>query len=169
MLINNIEIPSNINEFSIVSTTDNEAESPGLGWAISYNSPSRIYDVNCYIYNLGLKSIPNDINSDIVLEHYNAVKNDLYTAVDLGIYQDLKFNDSYGITSDRTKYGVWIAEVSIIQNDTIYDSYIYLTVFDNQFVKIRFTLESDENSSDISHSFSIALINHIFQDDSPFG
>jgi hypothetical protein len=168
MLISNIEVPSNIGEFSIENVVNNEIESPGLGHTITYNEPSNKYHADCYIYNLGMESIPIDINNPIVQDHYNDIKKDLYTALDLGIYQDLKFNDSYGINNDENGHGAWIAEISIIQNDTIHDSYIYLTVFNDQFLKIRFTLESSQGSSDISHEFSINLIKQILKEKSPF-
>ena len=67
---------------------DFEGTSPGLGVSVSYDRPG--ITVTVYVYNLRLKSIPDDLSSPIFKNHFAQVMNDIYQVEKLGYYKSVK-------------------------------------------------------------------------------
>lgn len=120
---------------------DFEGTNPGLGVSVPYDRPGITATV--YIYNLGLRSIPNDLSSPILKNHFAQVMQDIYEVEKRGYYKFVK-KTAEGITflrADKTGPQALSASFSYVQNGVERLSKVYLLGHKQHFVKIRFTYD----------------------------
>ena len=61
--------------------TDFESDDPGRGISIGYCGCAAYITVTIYLYNLGQSSIPNGVDSDLIIQHFQQVINSIYSIV----------------------------------------------------------------------------------------
>ena len=71
-------LPRTLGPFSLGSVIDNERDNPGLGSTVLYNAPG--VKASVYIYDFGIRKLPDGIESDSVKKHFNDTKASLRTA-----------------------------------------------------------------------------------------
>jgi hypothetical protein len=132
-----ISLPAALGKLRRTEVTDDEATHPGLGIGAAYDAPG--LKATIYIYTLGQKSIPNGVESQILKASYEAAKNDLRKASELGIYtltSDIKSRSSYLIPGSKA-VPVLLAEFSYRQKGAEFSSWLYMTGAGNQIIKLR--------------------------------
>ena len=73
-------VRGNVNDF--------EGKNPGLGVSVPYDRPG--ITVTVYIYTFGFKSIPNDLSSPALKNHFAQVMQDIYEVEKRGYYKFVK-------------------------------------------------------------------------------
>lgn len=138
-----IVFPDKIAGFENTKVTDYEAMQPGLGIGISYRQPKIRADI--YLYKGGLSRIPEGINSSLITQHFQQCVNDIHN----GGYSSVKKLSAGEISLGNQP--ALSASFSYSENDIEEVSYLYLTGYDNHFLKIRFTyFKSAETSGKAS-------------------
>ncbi len=137
----NTNFPNRIASLKIEDKViDYEKERPGLGISIGYNG--YITNVTIYIYNMGIKNIPYDLYSDLSINAFNDAKEEIWKAENMDVYSNV-----HKVLEGEIKYGdlKFLCSIYRLDQDE-YDriSYIYLTIFKNHFLKIRYTYDLSE-------------------------
>ena len=134
-----LEFPDTIAGMMKGNVTDFEKKHPGLGVSIGYNGPG--ITVTIYLYNLGLKSISNDVAAPIQQKHFNEAVQEVYWAGKKGYYRSLKElgKGTTFLGSNHVGPKALFASFNYIQNGIERLSKLYLTGYENHFLKIRFT------------------------------
>ena len=136
-----LTFPDSVDGIIKGNVKDFEGTSPGLGVSVSYDRPG--ITVTVYVYNLRLKSIPDDLSSPVLKNHFAQVMNDIYEVEKRGYYKFVK-KTAEGITflrADKTGPQALSASFSYVQNGVDRLSKLYLLGHKNHFVKIRFTYD----------------------------
>lgn len=126
------------------NVTDYETKHPGLGVSVGYNGPG--ITVTVYIYTMGIKTIPADLQSSILKDNFNQACGDIVRAEQKGKYSNLKkISDSEaawgaGGTGTKSLHASWSLKW---ENRQYRLSHLYLLGFQNHFLKIRFTYDKD--------------------------
>lgn len=132
--------PATLAGMKLVETTDFEQEQKGLGTGISYRGEAEKADF--YIYNLGQPSLPAGVSSPLIKQHFDQVKNEVMIMEKKGYYNNVAFP----IPSETVSIGnleFLHSEMSYDESGTPCVSHLYLTVFKDQFFKIRYTMKAD--------------------------
>jgi hypothetical protein len=144
--------------------TDFETERPGLGVSIGYNGPG--VTVTIYIYTMGLKKIPSDLNSPIMKASFTQAANEIEMAGEQGIYRDVTKLSEGEATWGPEESGVNMLHASYSYNRDDEDrlSHLYLTGYQNHFLKVRFTYDkeiqetAEQTRNDFIEEFSRVLV-----------
>jgi len=136
--------PPRIGSLELSSQTNFEQRSPGLGMGWSYHTEGIKADV--YLYNGRLTTIPNDLSSPLVAGHFQEVVAEIYAMKSQGYYSDVRT-----IAPEEKVYigsmPFLHAELKFTQENVPRISHVYLTVWKNQFLKIRFTYFASEEKT----------------------
>ena len=123
--------------------TDFEAETPGHGVAVGYNGPG--ITVTVFVYTMGAKAIPEDLQSVILKDHFEQVCGDIVRAGETGHYSNVKKKSddiaSWGTSGSGMKS--LLASYSYTQRGQDRLSLLYLMGFRNHFLKVRFTYDKE--------------------------
>ena len=142
-----LTIPDRIGGFSHGEPIDFETKSPGLGYSLRFSSrPSWTVDV--YIYDFGLKSIPPDVDSDVVREQFARAKGDIFELGRRGSYADVLERGEFTIDREG-KARFACATFSYLRGERKefdVESHLCLTSWNDKFVKIRMTAVKGEVS-----------------------
>jgi hypothetical protein len=136
--------PPRIGGLELSNQTDFEKDSPGLGMGWSYHTEGIKADV--YLYNGRLATIPDDLSSPIVAGHFQEVVAEIYAMKSQGYYTDIRTVTP----EERVNIGSMSflhAELKFTQENIPRVSHVYLTVWKNQFLKIRFTFFASEQKA----------------------
>lgn len=123
--------------------TDFEAEQPGLGVSVGYNAPG--ITLTIYLYNMGMESVPDNIESAIFISHFKQVVDDVVQAGQAGYYGNLKKTSETSVPLLIRKNGprAFSASFSYTQNGVDRLSKLDLLPFRKHFLKVRFTYDRD--------------------------
>ena len=129
---------------------DYEKDSPGLGISVLYQSDSAIATV--YLYTMGLKSIPNDLQSPVLRSQFEQAAGDIMR-FRKGANKILEDNYAWGDFKEDAKslHGYF----SFIADGVDYRSHLHLMGFSNHFLKVRFTYaaEAQETGEELHNKF----------------
>ncbi len=115
-----------------------EYEDPLLGISVSYQGRGQILTI--YFYNLGLEGIPDGVDSDVVLDHFEQTKRDVLNS---GSYSQaaLQREGRVRLGDGADALEALEAEFRIIRKDgPLMSSYLALTASQGLFVKLRFSV-----------------------------
>jgi hypothetical protein len=128
---------------SMVGVTDYEKERPGLGVGVGYNGPG--ITLTIYLYTLGMKSIPESPDSEVFRKHFDQCMGDIITAGQRGLYADVKklSEDRFSLGSGQAERTGLCGAFSFMQQGTARLSKVYLFVYKNNFLKIRYSYNRD--------------------------
>jgi hypothetical protein len=158
-IIYGLSIPDWVGSLVYKETVDFESKSPGLGYALRFSGqPGWLVDV--YLYDVGLKSIPSDIESDVVKAQFAQAKGDVFELGKRGTYADVK--DAGDFTVPATGKPRFVCtSFSYKRGDRIdveVDSFLCLTAWNNKFVKLRMTGPKGSISRSDANLFATAWI-----------
>ena len=135
-----LAIPERVGGLVRGQPVDYETKAPGLGYSVRFSGPpGQVVDV--YLYDLGLKAIPDDIESGIVKGQLASAKGDIVELGRRGAYGNVTELDEFSV-ADGGKTGFRCASFSYLRGerkDVDVSSYVCLTSWRNKFVKIRMT------------------------------
>ena len=140
-----IVFPDRIGELEREETvTDYEPVYPGLGISVGYNRPG-IY-VTIYIYTLGLKTVPPELDSPVLREHMRQAGDEIVTAGELGYYHDVRRVSSGQLDWDTQQDGISSLHACYTFRRSGRDrvSHLYLLALNDHFIKVRSTYDSEQ-------------------------
>jgi hypothetical protein len=135
-----LPIPERVGGLIHGQPVDYETKSPGLGYSLRFSGPPG-WIVDVYIYDLGLKTIPDDLESGIVKSQLATAKGDIVELGRRGTYADVTELDGFAI-ADGGKTGFLCSTFSYLRGERKemdVTSYLCLTSWSNKFVKMRMT------------------------------
>jgi tetratricopeptide (TPR) repeat protein len=140
-----IIFPEQLAGLKMISVTDYEKEKPGLGISIGYGDSSGTATI--YLYNLGIKAVPEDIDSPHFKKHFIQVLNDVIRAGDNGPYHNVKMLSEEELFIGNSQTGIKALSASfsyvMVHNRKEVLSKLYLMSWNNHFLKLRFTYHKD--------------------------
>lgn len=134
--------PDQISGMKKGKVTDYEVEHPGLGVAIGYNALG--ITVTIYLYTLGMKSLPSNLESQVFRKHFAQVVGEVIRAGEKGMYENVKkASEGEVFLKGTTQTGpkALSASFSYLQNGRERLSKLYLLGHKNHFLKVRFTYD----------------------------
>ena len=83
-----LSIPDRVGSLVYARTVDFESRTPGLGYALRFGGqPGWLVDV--YLYDLGLKTIPADAESEVIRSQLAQARGDVFELGKRGTYADV--------------------------------------------------------------------------------
>jgi hypothetical protein len=115
-----------------------------LGYSINYDSPEG-GRVTVYVYDAGLKTIPNDINSSILKDEIQRAKEEIKAFGEAGLYENVKEikNDTVTLGGAAGKIKALHSLFNFRAGGRDLTSEIFLFSYQNKFIKIRATRLKD--------------------------
>jgi hypothetical protein len=120
-----------------------------LGYSVAYQSEEG-GTITVYVYNGGLKKIPDDINDKILIDEIERAKNEIVQIGKMGVYENVK-----ELKNDRVTLGGANGKVKALRSLYYFkvrgnevDSEIYLFSYKNNFIKIRSTRPKSEEGKE---------------------
>ncbi len=116
-----------------------------LGYSVAYNAPGFVASV--YVYNLGLKKIPDGTKSDEVKDEIKRAVRDLDLAKQQGLYKSVKEvgkQETVTLGKGKGAPSILRQRFEVERKDGAKLSEVYVTGYKNHFVKIRITHDPDD-------------------------
>jgi hypothetical protein len=110
---------------------DYDKDSKGLGIGFKYEGPPLIW-ATIYVYNLGLMSIPTNIHSKIVMNHFAHLEKELFDMEVAGLYASMqKLAEPVGLSDAKSILQMLSSHYSYIipSVNTAVLSHLYLGVY----------------------------------------
>jgi len=143
-----ISFPGSLGEMKRGEITDFEKREQGLGVGIGYAGPGHVV-ANIYVYNFRLRSIPDNVQSEPVMSHFLQVESDIYAEEKKGKYMAVqKLSEGLVPLGEAVPAPRALSShFSFIAIDGVARlSHLYLAVYKNHFIKIRFTYPKEQES-----------------------
>jgi hypothetical protein len=115
---------------------------PGDGYSVAYQSKER-FTITVYVYNRGLKSIPDDLKSKEVGNEMTGARDAIKEAVRQGYYQEVTDGETGETTLGKDGPKVLFAKLSIKAQGRTSHSEIYVMPFRNHFIKLRISYPAE--------------------------
>jgi hypothetical protein len=138
--IDGLTIPAEVGGFTQGPARDYEAQQPGLGQSVRFTAQPG-WTVDVFFYDARLKSIPDDIDSNVQREQFAQARGDIVEAGRRGFYANVQERDAFvvgGAGARRFACAMFNYQRGD-KRDVDVDSYVCLTGWNNRFVKIRMT------------------------------
>jgi len=135
-----LSIPDRVGSLSYRQSVDFESKTPGLGYALRFTGPTG-WLVDVYLYDLGLKSIPSDVESRVVRDQLAQARGDVFELGKRGTYAKLADKGDFTVP-DSGKPRFICASFSYLRGDRVdidVESFLCLTSWNDKFVKLRMT------------------------------
>lgn len=135
-----LSIPDRVGSLLYRQSVDYESKSPGLGFGLRFTGPPG-WIADAYLYDLGLKAIPADVESDVINKQLAQAKGDVFAMGQRGIYAKVAEKGDFAIPATGkprficTSFGFLRGE----RVDIEVESFLCLTSWNNKFVKFRMT------------------------------
>jgi hypothetical protein len=135
-----LSIPDRVGSLVYARSIDFESKSRGLGYALRFGGkPGWMVDV--YLYDLGQRTIPADIESDVIRNQLAQARGDVFELGKRGTYADV--TDKGDFTVPVTGKPSFIcSSFSYLRGERVdidVESYLCLSSWNNKFVKVRMT------------------------------
>jgi hypothetical protein len=133
-----LSIPDRVGSLDYRQTVDFESKAPGLGYGLRFTgSPGWMADV--YLYDLGLKTIPADADSDVIKQQLAQARGEVFALGRRGTYANVSGKGDFAIPeAGKTRF--LCTSFGYVRGDRVdleVDSFLCLTSWNNKFVKIR--------------------------------
>lgn len=135
-----LSIPDRVGSLVYERTVDFESKSPGLGYALRFaGRPSWMVDV--YLYDLGLKTIPTDVESRVIKDQLAQARGDVFELGKRGTYGNVTDKGDFTVPASGkprficSSFGYLRGE----RIDIEAESYLCLSSWKNKFIKVRMT------------------------------
>jgi hypothetical protein len=158
-VIYGLSIPDKVGGLVYRQTVEYESKSPDLGYGLRFSGrPGWIVDV--YIYDLGLKTIPVDVESSIIKNQLKQAKGDVFELGKRGTYANVADRGDFTIPDDG-KARFICSSFSYLRGERVdigVESYLCLSSWNNKFVKVRMTAPNGTMSRSDATDFVKAWI-----------
>jgi hypothetical protein len=135
-----LSIPDRVGSLVYARTVDFESKTPGLGYALRFGGqPGWLVDV--YLYDLGLKTIPADAESEVIRSQLAQARGDVFELGKRGTYADVADKGDFTVPASGkprficSSFGYRRGE----RVDIEVESYLCLSSWKDKFVKVRMT------------------------------
>jgi hypothetical protein len=139
-VIYGLSIPDRVGSLVYERTIDFESKSPGLGYALRFGGrPGWMVDV--YLYDLGLKRIPSDAESDVIKNQLAQARGDVFELGKRGTYANVTDRGDFAVPA-AGKPRFICASFSYRRGEHVdidAESYLCLSSWHDKFVKVRMT------------------------------
>ena len=135
-----LSIPDRVGSLVYGRTIDFESKSPGLGYALRFGGqPGWMVDV--YLYDLGMKAIPADAESEVIRNQLAQARGDVLELGKRGTYANV--TDKGDFTVPATGKPRFIcASFNYLRGERVdidVDSFLCVSSWNNKFAKVRMT------------------------------
>lgn len=139
-----LRFPDAVAGFPRGTVVDFEKDRPGLGYDVKYGGNGWVIDV--FIYDAGLKDIPDSPRSDVVRGQFAQARADIFRRQQAG-GDKVEEKETFQIaTPDKTIRFICGAYLIVNKSRQRLDSFLCLTTWKGRFVKYRLTtLRRDGN------------------------
>ncbi len=154
-----LSIPDRIGSLVYARTVDFESKSPGLGYALRFAGPPG-WMVDVYLYDLGLKAIPADAESEVIRNQLAQARGDVFELGKRGTYADVIDQGNFTVPA-RGKPRFICSSFSYRRGeraDIDVESYLCLSSWKDKFVKVRMTAPKATMSRSDASNFVQAWI-----------
>jgi len=146
LIILGLKIPDRVGGLPHGKVHDYESTNKGLGYSIPFES--RGWSIDVYLYDFGLRSIPDDPQAEAVTKHLKQAKGDVFELERRGYYAEVVDKGDYNIgRKGRTRFVCSMFGYIHKQMNAKVDSYLCLTSWHNKFFKIRMTTPQSDTSN----------------------
>ena len=159
IVVYGLSIPDRVGSLVYARTIDFESKSPGLGYALRFGGqPAWMVDV--YLYDLGLKTIPSDAESDVIKNQLTQARGDIFELGKRGTYGNVTDKGDFKVPESGkprficSSFGYLRGE----RVDIDVESYLCLSSWKDKFVKIRMTAPKGTLTKSDATSFVQAWI-----------
>jgi hypothetical protein len=150
-----VDFPAEFAEGRRLSTRDYEATNPGLGFSAGYRH--RNATSTLYVYDLGLKSIPDDISSAVVVRQFEQARSDIATAQAGAAV--LSSRGQFTIADSRRRPRLRCEGLNLKRGDQPpIATYLCLGAINGKFFKVRTTALQAEGSQEELRRFIDAWV-----------
>jgi hypothetical protein len=154
-----LTVPAKVDGLTRGQPVDYESKSPGLGYALRFSGHVG-WTVDVYIYDFQLKSIPSDLNADVVVGQFKRAQNDIFELGRRGGYANVQASGQFEVAREG-KPIFHCAAFNYLRGDMRdidVDSFLCLTTWNDKFVKFRMTGVKGSIARDDVISFLTAWI-----------
>lgn len=135
-----LSIPDRVGSLVYARSVDFESKSPGLGYALRFGGqPGWLVDV--YLYDLGLKTIPADAESEVIRNQLAQARGDVFELGKRGTYADVTDKGDFTVPASGKPRFV-CSSFSYRRGERVdidVESYLCLSSWNDKFVKVRMT------------------------------
>jgi hypothetical protein len=139
-VIYGLSIPDRVGSLVYGRTIDFESKSPGLGYALRFGGqPGWMVDV--YLYDLGMKTIPADAESEVVRNQLAQARGDVFELGKRGTYANVTGKGDFTVPATGKPRFI-CASFNYLRGERVdidVDSFLCLSSWNNKFVKVRMT------------------------------
>ena len=142
-VIYGLSIPDRVGSLVYSRMVDFESKTPGLGYGLRFDGkPGWIVDV--YLYDLGLKTIPADVESEVIRSQLAQAKGDVFELGKRGTYTNVTDKGDFAIPPTGKPRFVcssfsYLRGERRVRVDVELESYLCLSSWNDKFVKVRMT------------------------------
>lgn len=154
-----LSIPDRVGSLTYRQSVDFESKNPGLGTALRFSGPTG-WLVDVYIYDLGLKTIPADPESDVIKSQLAQARGDVYELAKRGTYANVADKGDFSVPETGKPRFVCLS-FSYQRGDRVdvaVDSFLCLTSWRDKFVKLRMTGPKGSIERSDANAFATAWI-----------
>jgi len=135
-----LSIPDRVGSLVYRQTIDFESKSPGLGYALRFSGqPGWMVDV--YLYDLGLKTIPADAESEVVKNQLTQARGDIFELGKRGTYANVTDKGDFKVPATGKPRFI-CSSFSYLRGDRVdidVESFLCVSSWNDKFVKVRMT------------------------------
>jgi hypothetical protein len=135
-----LSIPDRVGSLVYERTVDFESKSPGLGYALRFGGkPGWMVDV--YLYDLGLKTIAVDAESEVIRNQLAQARGDVFELGKRGTYANVTDKGDFKVPATGKPRFI-CSNFNYLRGDRVdidVDSFLCLSSWHNKFVKVRMT------------------------------
>ena len=139
-IVYGLSIPDRVGSLVYGRSIDFESKRPGLGYALRFGGqPGWMVDV--YLYDLGLKTIPADADSEVLRSQLAQARGDVFELGKRGTYANVTDKGDFKVPETGrprficSSFGYLRGE----RVDIDVESYLCLSSWNDKFVKVRMT------------------------------
>ena len=150
-----MELAAEYAGFVRTKTANNEAQNPGLGYSVAYDSSSR-GQATIYVYNRRISGIPDGPMSSTVRQEYESAITSV-SEVEEALGAKVELADKYGTGTLETGPEFLCAEFVLRDATATRRSFLYVTAAAGNFVKLRVTLAGNDPTDSTARRFADAV------------
>jgi hypothetical protein len=147
----NFTFPPIIGPLTLTDKIDLEKTNPGLGYSTVYGD--NITSLAIYIYDMQIKSIPDDINSGLAIWAFQEAAGEIFAQEKKGTYSQLKYSE--GRTTNLSGKNMLLSTFEYEFDHAKKFSVLMFTVHKGKFFKARLTIDKGKDAFYIEDSIKI--------------
>ncbi len=129
-------------------------DKPELGVSVVYSGPGMTATV--YLYDGGLKNLPESLDDPVVVEHFKSTLHDVSSLIALGLVREVQVRDAAMLKyAGQPEY--LYAQLALDTVNGPEDSFLFLTSYQGQFIKIRMTGPASDETYPRAMGFALIL------------